>query len=388
MKLDAHPIPRGLERAGQGDPGQKPQLEMPGLAGAAQADFGALLLDMGGDAGAPRSTGRSKQGADRTLDEDSGVGLAVEARGFAQITDASVVARSLMEGAPVARQGDGQTPSPDSSNSGDLRHRGASADPSMAALDQLSEQCFDGEPMRGDGAPSRPRAPSQFEQASPISLVHKGESNGADEAETPGIVVTRLTAQSFETHFPPLVAEILPVQTAPASDANRMKVSIDAGLARHDDPTSQHRAAPVKILAFELEPRSLGAMSVRMRMSASNIELQISVDSVDALRLLGSARDKLLEVIESTGVKVDSFTVRVSPMSASADNSQDAPADRSQGAMSDNSEGHRGALIGQDGADRERKRENQSGWRRDDGARTQADPANTRGRDRVAGLYL
>jgi len=381
---------------------------MPGLAGAAQADFGALLLDMGDAAGAPRSTGRSKQVADRTQDEVSGDGLAVDARGFAPIAAASGngppplaagapfgettygagAARALVEGAPVVAKGDGQTPPPDSSNSRDMRHGGAGSDPSMGPLDQLSEQDFDGEPMRGDLAPPRPRAPFQFEQASPISLVHNGESHGADEAEAPAIVVTRLTAQTFETRFPPLAAQILPVQTAPMGDADRMKVSIDASIARLDDPTSQHRVAPVKILAFELEPRSLGAMSVRMRMSASNIELQISVDSVDALRLLGSARDKLLEAIESTGVKVDSFTVRVSPMPASADDSQNAPADRSQGAMSDNSEGHRGSLIGQDGAGRERKRENQSGWPHDDGARTQADPTNPRGRDRVAGLYL
>jgi hypothetical protein len=284
---------------------------------------------------------------------------------------------------------------------GDADRMKVSIDASIARLDDPTSQhraapvkilAFELKPrlgaMSGDSTPPLPRAPFQFEPAPRISLVHKDEYHGADEAETPAIVVTRLTAQSFETDFPPLVAQILPVQTAPASDADRMRVSIDASIARHDDPTSQHRVAPVKILAFELEPRSLGAMSVRMRMSASNIELQISVDSVDALRLLGSARDKLLEAIESTGVKVDSFTVRVSPMPASADDSQNAPADRSQGAMSDNSEGHRGSLIGQDGAGRERKRENQSGWPHDDGARTQADPTNPRGRDRVAGLYL
>jgi hypothetical protein len=73
------------------------------------------------------------------------------------------------------------------------------------------------------------------------------------------------------------------------------------------------------MLTFELEPASLGLVTVKMRLARSNVDIEIGVQSEKTMSLLNDLRDKLTQAVTSSGCKVESLDIRVSPTPASTD---------------------------------------------------------------------
>ena len=82
------------------------------------------------------------------------------------------------------------------------------------------------------------------------------------------------------------------------------------------------RMAPVKELDVQLNPASLGALTIQMRLNNGNLSVTIKVDKSDTLKLIENERSSITDKLQSLNFSVDSLTVKasdaVAPSSASA----------------------------------------------------------------------
>lgn len=228
-------------------------------------------------------------------------------------------------------------------------------------------------------------ASSAKEQSSDASTVTAKapsvDSEGA--AET----IRDVKIQSLETHLPVALGDMLAGQARQSFYEGRSQVAnIDIAPTTTADKQFPSVGA-TKLLTIELEPASLGSVTVRMKMSRSSIDMQIRVDSLEALRTLDATRDKLVDAIQSSGCAVDSCTIRVDA-AASADNSQVMTNGGDRSRMSDGSGASRQELVGREG----QNNGGGNGAHRDDFARgaeeAQRDIAPRPAGDRNVGLYL
>ncbi|MBI1867219.1 MAG: flagellar hook-length control protein FliK, partial [Methylocystis sp.] len=189
-------------------------------------------------------------------------------------------------------------------------------------------------------------------------------------------------------HFPAVVSNMLGDRAAIPNDNQQRSVSVHIAPASQLAETRQLIGAPTKILTLELEPASLGTITVRMKMSRLNVDLQISVDSVGALHALNNARDKLVEAIQSSGCAVDSCTIQVGPTPTVADSSQYMAGGGGQNMASSGSERASRTDIGQGGAEHGAKNDNPRQEPQDPRSRTPGDAMSPRLADHIHGLYL
>lgn len=114
------------------------------------------------------------------------------------------------------------------------------------------------------------------------------------------------------TQLPTAFAELL-VPQARSLLASASPASAPATAAASAAPiveAQRHVGAP-KILTIELEPASLGAVTVKMKLAHSGIDMRISVESTEALHRLDATRDRLVEAMQSSGCTVDSCTIQI-----------------------------------------------------------------------------
>nr|WP_255461789.1 flagellar hook-length control protein FliK [Methylosinus sp. RM1] len=114
------------------------------------------------------------------------------------------------------------------------------------------------------------------------------------------------------TQLPTAFAELL-VPQARSLLASASPASAPATAAASAAPiveAQRHVGAP-KILTIELEPASLGAVTVKMKLAHSGIDMRISVESPEALHRLDATRDRLVEAMQSSGCTVDSCTIQI-----------------------------------------------------------------------------
>ena len=82
------------------------------------------------------------------------------------------------------------------------------------------------------------------------------------------------------------------------------------------------RMAPVKELDVQLNPASLGALTIQMRLNNGNLSVTIKADKSDTLKLIENERSSITDKLQSLNFSVDSLTVKasdaVAPSSASA----------------------------------------------------------------------
>jgi flagellar hook-length control protein FliK len=195
-----------------------------------------------------------------------------------------------------------------------------------------------------------------------------------------------MTITSLETHFPAVLANTIIAQAppSPAGEQRTVSIHIAPNSAAAEQPYKPD--VPMRVLTIALEPASLGAVTVRMKMSGSNIDLDIKVESVDALQSLTNTRDQLVDAIKATGCAVDSCTIQVGSASGSSDSSQTAafgqrPASSGPEAESRANGGDQGARHGARNDDpgaepRNRREERPSGV------------APSHAADRLHGVYL
>ncbi|PPD45590.1 MAG: hypothetical protein CTY15_04200 [Methylocystis sp.] len=138
--------------------------------------------------------------------------------------------------------------------------------------------------------------------------------------------------KSLETYLPAAITHAL----APSISSHTQAEEI----ARVRSEAPQNRA-PVKILHLQIEPEALGALTIRMRMTRNQVEIEIDAQTPATAALLGEARDKLADALNQQGLALDCDDIRISQTQPS----QPMSDERGSGASDEprNSFGGRGA---------------------------------------------
>jgi hypothetical protein len=227
------------------------------------------------------------------------------------------------------------------------------------------------------------------------SLRRQNSPDNAPATEAAPETIENVTIHSLETYFPVVLSNMIAAGVSIASEPGQSAGGEQRSARIHIGPTSlvaratQQMAAPIKILTIQLEPESLGNVTVKMKMSRSNVDLHISVDSHDALRALGASHDKLVEAIQSTGYSVHSYTVETGAAAPASDTPQNPTAFGNQNlASSGPGVGSGRENIGREGAEHGGRSGNQQENPRDSKPRQTSDVASPRDADRVNGVYL
>jgi flagellar hook-length control protein FliK len=220
---------------------------------------------------------------------------------------------------------------------------------------------------------------SSEEAMSPVNATFADVDSRSEDAQPIGSI----RVQSLETHLPVALSDLLAPQAKAmlASDETVSAAPTPSTISLPAEAPHKSGSA-TRLLTIELEPASLGAVIVKMKLSHSGVDMQISVASADALHALVSTRNALVDAMQSAGCSVDACTIRMS--AAPVDNSQ-APMDASSmgadAGARDRLTGGEGATNG--GRDGEPRRESR-------GARREIAPDVATGRsgDRAGGVYL
>ena len=87
--------------------------------------------------------------------------------------------------------------------------------------------------------------------------------------------------------------------------------------------TNAARTAPVKELDVQLNPASLGGLSIQMRLSNGNLNVTIKADKSDTLKLIENESGAISDKLKSLNFSVESLTVKASDVVASGSASAD-----------------------------------------------------------------
>ena len=174
--------------------------------------------------------------------------------------------------------------------------------------------------------------------------------------------VGTLAILASPTQLPSAFAELLAPQARSLLAAASPPLATGAAASAAPLAEPQRQSIAPKILTIELEPASLGAVVVKMKLAHSGIDMRISVESTEALRRLDSTRDQLVEAMQSSGCVIDSCTIQIGPNAADGANTQAAPDSGAAYAQSsgagagrdDQSVDRQGAGYGGQGGDRRR----------------------------------
>lgn len=196
------------------------------------------------------------------------------------------------------------------------------------------------QPMPGEPADA-PSAPS--DQNVKLSV-------GA--AEPRGVAAVKVVVRQQETHFEPVpqltqlqkivdrVATDLPAAAAPADS--------EANAALPNAPRVADK--PVKILTVQLDPPSLGTVTVKVRLTGDSVDVQVSAERYETTQMLRHERDALTERMHSAGYKFEISSIdhgRVGDAAAAGQTSS-----RSDHQQSSQQQAQGGAQIGGNNADR------------------------------------
>ncbi|WP_157234796.1 flagellar hook-length control protein FliK [Methylosinus sp. LW4] len=225
---------------------------------------------------------------------------------------------------------------------------------SMAAIDDRSRPSIDSRSASfetRDNVTPPPDAPSVSTQPS-ATMVDDGTS-----AVTPAPIGT-LAILAPAAQLPTAFAELLAPQARSLIASASLTSSTPAAAPATNVGEGQRQSVAPKILTIELEPAALGAVTVKMKLAHSGIDMRISVESSEALRRLDSTREKLVEAMQSSGCTIDSCTIQIGPTAADGANAQAAPdngggfAQAGGGGREEQSVGRQGAGYGGSGGDR------------------------------------
>ncbi|MDB5596822.1 MAG: putative Chemotaxis motD protein [Hyphomicrobiales bacterium] len=146
------------------------------------------------------------------------------------------------------------------------------------------------------------------------------DRKGDDEVRT--VVVSNV---STTTHYP-VVAD--PIRQIVSEVSREVTASTASNSAQPADVTPGQQST--KTLHVQLEPESLGSVTVRMRLSGARLSIQLDVARPETLAMITRQQDVLHRSLGSEHCHVDSLTIRAAVAA-------DAPA-ASQGAQSGTSQ--------------------------------------------------
>ncbi len=175
---------------------------------------------------------------------------------------------------------------------------------------------------------------------------------------------TKVTVVQQETHLPPVPQFSATQQVANAvvselkgSPAPTASAAPDLVGAQGNSPDQ-----PVKILTVNLEPPSLGNVTMRLRLVGNEVSVQLAAERKDTSTMLDQQRDQIRDLVQSTGYVADVAPVQhgsldgfQSGSSQSQLSGQQQQSSQSQGAF-----GGAGTSSGQsDGGTRQARQEQQ-----------------------------
>lgn len=148
-----------------------------------------------------------------------------------------------------------------------------------------------------------PSAPTDAGQATTTTMVSgaASTSSGFSIGALPATSIGQL-ADVVASAVEDLAAQA--GQSTPASGA-----AIDAAAAR---------TAPVKELDVQLNPASLGALSIQMRLSNGNLSVAIKADKADTVKLIENETSSISDKLKSLNFSLNSLTVKASDPAASS----------------------------------------------------------------------
>jgi flagellar hook-length control protein FliK len=124
------------------------------------------------------------------------------------------------------------------------------------------------------------------------------------------------------------------------------------------DSANSARMAPVKELDVQLNPASLGALTIQMRLNNGSLSVTIQADKSDTLKLIENERGSITNKLQSLNFSVDSLTVKasdaVAPSSSGAGASNTGASNHGQaqqGQSGQTADGSRGGRFSQGAGD-------------------------------------
>jgi chemotaxis protein MotD len=164
----------------------------------------------------------------------------------------------------------------------------------------------DGEAAGEPAGPQLPplRAPGpRFPGAADLALAVK-----AVEGEVP----MKATVLSQATHFAPVLgaANVQAIANAVSSAASdRGALSFAPALAS-GDPLSRGSASPVKMLTIQLEPISLGKVTLAIRLTGDGVRVDVMAADPKVVPLLNQDKEQIMDAIRRSGVVPDVVTIQ------------------------------------------------------------------------------
>ncbi len=153
------------------------------------------------------------------------------------------------------------------------------------AAEHLPTQAVSDRPREGAPQPQRDGDGENLAPATPLSARSIGHAVHQPAAPTQQIADTIAASLSS--------ADTADPQAAPATTAPR------PGLMQ-----------AVKVLTIQLQPADLGTVTVRMRLKADTMEVEVAADRRATARLIDGDRDTLASLLRSAGYHVEGLTVR------------------------------------------------------------------------------
>ena len=115
-----------------------------------------------------------------------------------------------------------------------------------------------------------------------------------------------------------------------------------------DDPTDLNTAiAPARTLTLQLNPGSLGTVSVRLHIIGGALDVQLGVSDPQTLGLLGRERDTLVAALRDQSTTIHSLIIQASDVPLPE--GHDAPSQRTAGDQASGNRSSGGAGAGQPG---------------------------------------
>jgi chemotaxis protein MotD len=129
-----------------------------------------------------------------------------------------------------------------------------------------------------------------------------------ESAETRTVPVLKVAVREQETHFEPVPQLTLLQKVVDRIGADIQAASTPASAGPADAALpDMHRAAdkPVRMLTLQLEPPSIGSVTVRMRMAGDAVEIHLSADRAETTEMLRQERGALTDLMKSAGYTFD-----------------------------------------------------------------------------------
>lgn len=197
----------------------------------------------------------------------------------------------------------------------DPRPNQAMADlsPQGTAPEHLRARVVEKETQSFSPFASNDDAPGNLPAAAPAAAapVAGAFAGSLPSSDLPPPAPLKIRVNEIVTHLPAVIA-----QTVIAPREGESPARIAASAPDLSAPPQEKRADPVRILKFQVEPAALGAITVRMRVSQSRVDIELDAESARTSALLMDAQDHLTSAIGEKGMTLDSFKVSLNPSPA------------------------------------------------------------------------